>query len=69
MLTIVHDKKFGDCKTLGLPIRFDKFEIPKVRRGAQAGEDTKEVLKELLGMDEEEIRELYSYDGAVKLEP
>lgn len=67
MLTIVHDKKFGDCKTLGLPIRFDKFEIPKVRRSAQPGEDTADVLKELLGMEEKDIRELYSYEGAVRV--
>lgn len=67
MLTIVRDKKFGDCKTLGLPIQFDQFEIPKVRRGAQAGEDTASTLKELLGMSEEEISKLYSYEGAVKV--
>lgn len=65
MVTIVHDKKFGDCKTLGLPIQFDKFEIPKVRKSSQAGEDTADVLKELLGMREEEIKALYSYEGAV----
>lgn len=65
MLMVVRDKKFGDCKTLGLPIQFDQFEIPKVRRGAQAGEDTANVLKELLGMSQDEIKELYSYEGAV----
>lgn len=67
MLTIVRDKKFGDCKTLGLPIQFDQFEIPKVRRGAQAGEDTASVLKEVLGMSEEEIQALYCYEGAVRV--
>lgn len=67
MLMVVHDKKFGDCKTLGFPVLFDKFEIPKVRKGAQAGEDTADVLKELLGMSSEEIKELYSYEGAVQV--
>ena len=67
MIMVVRDKKFGDCKTLGLPIQFDQFEIPKLRKGAQAGEDTADVLKELLGMSEEEIKELYSYEGAVRV--
>lgn len=67
MLMVVHDKKFGDCKTLGFPVQFDKFEIPKVRKGAQAGENTADVLKELLGMSSEEIKELYSYEGAVQV--
>lgn len=64
---IVHDKKFGDCKTLGFPIHFDGFEIPKVRRGAQASEDTASVLKELLGLTDEEVKGFYSYEGAVKV--
>ncbi len=67
MLMVVKDEKFGDCKTLGLPIQFDQFEIPKVRRGAQAGADTKAVLKEFLDMSDEEIKELYSYEGAVSI--
>lgn len=67
MLMVVRDEKFGDCKTLGLPIHFDKFEIPKVRRGPQASKDSADVLKEILGMSDEEIQELYSYEGAVKL--
>ena len=67
LLMVVHDKKFGDCKTLGDPVKFDKFEIPKHRRGAQAGEDTADVLKELLGMSEDEIKGLYSYEGAVSV--
>ena len=64
---IVHDKRFGDCKTLNLPIHFDQFEIPKTREGAQAGEHTSQVLHELLGLSEEEIQQLYSYEGAVKV--
>lgn len=67
MLMVVHDKKFGDCKTLGFPVQFDQFDIPKVRKGAQAGEDTADVLKELLGMSEEEVKALYSYEGAVQV--
>ncbi len=67
MTMIVRDSKFGDCKTLGLPIRFDQFEIPKHRRGAQPGEDTADVLREILGMEDEEIKKLYHYEGAVKV--
>lgn len=67
LTTIVHDEKFGDCKTLDLPLRFDQFEIPKRRSAAQSGQDTAQVLKDLLGLSEEEIQELYSYEGAVKV--
>lgn len=67
MIDIVHDKKFGDCKTLGLPLRFDKFGTPHVRKGAQAGEDTADVLKELLELTDDEIKILYSYEGAVSV--
>lgn len=64
---VVRDPKFGDCKILGFPVKFDKFEIPKTRRGAQSGEDSADVLKELLEMSDEEIKDLYNYEGAVKL--
>ena len=67
MLQTVHDRKFGDCKTLGQPMQFDKFEIPKNRRGAQSGEDSADILREVLGMSQEEIKELYSYEGAVEV--
>ena len=67
MLETVHDRKFGDCKTLGQPMQFDKFEIPKNRRGAQSGEDSADILREVLGMSQEEIKELYSYEGAVEV--
>lgn len=67
LTTVVHDEKFGDCKTLDLPLRFDGFELPKRRSAAQSGQDTAQVLKDLLGLSEEEIRELYSYEGAVKV--
>ena len=67
LTTVVHDEKFGDCKTLDFPLQFDKFEIPKHRHASQSGQDTAQVLKELLGLSEEEIKELYSYEGAVKV--
>ena len=64
---MVTDEKFGECKTLDLPLKFDKFEIPKYRHGSQSGADTAQVLRELLGLSDEEIRTLYNYEGAVKV--
>lgn len=67
MVSMVYDNKFGYCKTVDLPIHFDKISIPKYRKASQAGEDTAEVLKDLLGLSDEEIKALYSYEGAVKV--
>lgn len=64
-ISIVTDEKFGECKTLDLPLKFDKFDVPKYRQGSQSGADTARVLRELLGLSDDEIRELYSYEGAV----
>jgi Predicted acyl-CoA transferases/carnitine dehydratase len=67
MTTVVRDDYFGDCRTLDLPIKFDKFDMPKHRRASQSGQDSAQVLKELLGLSDEEIRDLYSYEGAVEV--
>lgn len=51
----VHDCLEGDFKVLGLPMKFDRFQVPKESFAAQPGQHTKEVLKSLLGMGEDEI--------------
>ncbi len=56
MIERVHDSKEGDFKILGLPIKFDKFKIPDEKMVPQPGEHTVEVLKNLLGLSEEEIQ-------------
>ena len=67
MTNVVRDNYFGDCRTLDLPIKFDRFEVPKHRKASQSGQDTAQVLKDLLGLSEEEIKDLYSYEGAVEV--
>lgn len=59
MICQVHDSKEGDFKVIGLPMKFDKFEVPKINFVPQPGEHSAELLTELLGMTEEEIKELY----------
>ena len=56
MIERVHDSQDGDFKSLGLPIKFDKFKIPDEKMVPQPGEHTVEVLKNLLGLSEEEIQ-------------
>lgn len=59
MLRWVHDSKEGTFRVPGLPMKFDKFEIPNENFVPQPGEDSYSILKEILGMTEDEIAELY----------
>lgn len=59
MIQWVHDSREGDFKVLGLPLRFDKFDIPEKKSVPQPGEHTAEILKDVLGMSEDEIQKLY----------
>lgn len=59
MLHWVHDSREGDFKVLGFPIKFDRFRIPEEKTAPQPGEHTSEILGGMLGLTEEEIRNLY----------
>jgi len=59
MICRVHDAKEGNFKVLGLPLKFDQFEIPNEKFVPQPGEHTAEVLKDILGMSEEEIQKFF----------
>ncbi len=54
MVVQVHDSQEGVFKVLGLPIQFDRFELPKRKMVPQPGEHTAEVLKDILGILESE---------------
>lgn len=59
MIYQVYDRKEGDFKVIGLPLSFDKFEIPNSASVPELGDDTEEVLTTLLGMTKPEITALY----------
>lgn len=59
MICRVHDTREGDFKVLGLPLKFDQFDIPEEKMVPQPGEHTEEILKDMLGMSEEEILSLF----------
>ena len=59
MICRVHDSKEGGFKVLGLPLKFDKFDIPDNKFVPQPGEHTAEILRDILGMSEEEIQKLF----------
>ncbi len=59
MVCRVHDSKEGSFKVLGMPLKFDKFEVPDDKSVPQPGEHTAEILKGILGMPEEEIQRLF----------
>ena len=55
----VRDRKEGTFHVLGLPLKFDRFQIPEEDFVPEPGEHSQQVLSELLGMSEREIEELY----------
>lgn len=59
MIRRVHDSREGDFKVLGLPMRFDKFDVPEEKNVPQPGEHTHEILKNILGMPDGEIEKLF----------
>ncbi len=59
MVCHVRDSREGIFKVLGMPLKFDKFVIPNDKFVPQPGEHTAEVLKNVLGMSEEEIQKFF----------
>ena len=59
LLNWVKDEKEGVFKVLGLPVKFDGFEIADTNTVPQPGENTKEIFKELLEIEEQQVEELY----------
>lgn len=60
----VTDSKNGTYQIYGSPFKFNNFDMPKETFAAQAGEHSVSVLRELLGMKDEEIKDLYLRMGA-----
>ena len=58
MIVQVEDSREGRFRVLGLPLKFDRFGIPREKNVSQPGEHTEEILKSMLGMSEKAIREL-----------
>ena len=54
------DSVNGTYQIYGSPFKFNNFEMPKETFCAQPGEHNAEVLRELLGMKDEEIREIFA---------
>lgn len=64
----VTDSKNGTFQIYGSPFKYNNFEMPKETFAAQAGENNVSVLKELLGMKDEEIKDVFEQMGvAVEL--
>ena len=61
MYALVHDKKVGNWKAMACPLHFDKFDTPHDCFVDHPGDHSIIVLKNILGMTDEEIKELYNY--------
>lgn len=59
----VTDSKNGTFQIYGSPFKFNNFDMPKETFAAQAGEHNVSVLRELLGMSDGEIREIFERMG------
>ncbi len=64
----ITDSKNGTFQIYGSPFKFSAFDMPKETFGSQPGEYTFPVLRELLGMSDEEIVSLYA-DMGVDIHP
>merc|ERR1712032_504210 len=49
---------FGEIATVGVPAKYSRAPAPPVGTAADLGEHTEEVLKEICGMGDKEIKEL-----------
>ena len=64
MAVRVHDRQEGDFLVLGLPLAFDGWERAEEETVPQPGEQSREILRGLLGMSEEEIESFYENASA-----
>ncbi|HZO82199.1 MAG TPA: CoA transferase [Candidatus Binataceae bacterium] len=62
----VRDRFLGDVDIPGLPVKFSAWPDKLDVRAALLGEDNERVLRELLGMDDSRIRELYAQGVLVR---
>jgi formyl-CoA transferase len=60
MVVDMKHPRVGEVKLLGCPVRMSETTTTPIRPAPFLGENTEEVLKELLGLEEEEIRKLLS---------
>jgi crotonobetainyl-CoA:carnitine CoA-transferase CaiB-like acyl-CoA transferase len=65
MVETVTHRKLGPIPVVGRPIKFPESASPPLRPPPTLGEHTREVLKDVLGMNDEEVAGLYA-SGAVK---
>jgi CoA:oxalate CoA-transferase len=64
MIATLHHPKAGDLKVVNSPFKFSRTPCKTERLSPELGENTEEVLQEVLGMTPEEIRRLKD-EGAI----
>jgi len=55
----VHDQQLGDFQIPGMPVRFSRWAPAERLKAALLGEHNEEILKDILGLDDARISELY----------
>lgn len=56
----MHDDVLGDFDIPGMPVKFSEWSEGTDLRAATLGEHNAEVLKEYLGLSDDEIKQLYT---------
>jgi CoA:oxalate CoA-transferase len=56
----VHDDVLGDFDIPGMPVKFSEWSESTDLTAAALGEHNAEVLKEYLGLSDDEIKQLYT---------
>ncbi len=62
----VHDPVMGDFDIPGMPVKFQNWENRSDVKAPLLGQDNDDIMRNLLGMRDGEIRELYAEKVLVK---
>jgi len=62
----VHDPIMGDFDIPGMPVKFRNWEDRTDVKASLLGQDNDDILRDLVGMSDEEIRALYEQKVLVK---
>ena len=65
----VHDSALGDFDIPGMPMKFSAWPDRSDVKAPRLGEHNEEVLREMLGLSDEEIADLYAQGVLVKYQP
>ena len=65
----VNDPAFGEFDIPGFPVKFSAWPERTDLKASRLGEDNEAVLREMIGIADDELRELYANGVLLKVRP